>query len=111
MADPRVKELKIKTGVVKRLVKERESYEKEAEQHATKVEKMKAEGGDEYVIRKAVEVLQETRQMVPDCTRRLQQAVDDLSRLTESSEKDLAETEEFQTARTQLTTAQAALKA
>lgn len=32
MADPRIKTLKIKTGVVKRLAKEKVVYEKEAEQ-------------------------------------------------------------------------------
>ena len=55
-ADPRLRQLKIKTGVVKRLGKEKMSYKKEAEQQTAKVEKMKAEGKDEYDIKKMGEV-------------------------------------------------------
>lgn len=44
MADPRVKTLKIKTGVVKRLTKEKLMYIKETEQQREKVEKLKASG-------------------------------------------------------------------
>ena len=39
MADPRVRQIKIKTGVVRRLVKERVMYEKEAKQQEEKIEK------------------------------------------------------------------------
>lgn len=44
MADPRIKTLKIKTGVVKRLTKEKLMYIKETEQQREKVEKLKASG-------------------------------------------------------------------
>lgn len=44
MSDPRIKTLKIKTGIVKRLTKEKITYIKEAEQEEKKVEKYKAEG-------------------------------------------------------------------
>lgn len=44
MADPRIKTLKIKTGVVKRLTKEKLMYIKEAEQQREKVEKLKLSG-------------------------------------------------------------------
>ena len=46
-ADPRLKKLKIQTGVVKRCGKEKLSYRKEANQQKEKVEKMKAEGREE----------------------------------------------------------------
>ncbi|KAG8524619.1 Tubulin-specific chaperone A [Galemys pyrenaicus] len=52
MADPRVRQIKIKTGVVKRLVKEKVMYEKEAKQQEEKIEKMKAEDGENYAIKK-----------------------------------------------------------
>ncbi|XP_065731009.1 tubulin-specific chaperone A isoform X2 [Phocoena phocoena] len=52
MADPRVRQIKIKTGVVKRLVKEKMMYEKEAKQQEEKIEKMKAEDGENYAIKK-----------------------------------------------------------
>lgn len=44
MADPRIKALKIKTGVVKRLTKEKLMYIKETEQQREKVEKLKESG-------------------------------------------------------------------
>ncbi|XP_063312783.1 tubulin-specific chaperone A [Pelobates fuscus] len=101
MADPRIRQIKIKTGVVKRLTKEKAMYEKEAIQQEEKVEKMKSEGGDEYVIRKQIEVLQESRMMIPDCQRRLEAAHTDLVQLLDN-EKDLEETEEFKDARSVL---------
>ena len=47
MSDPRMKQLKIKTGVLKRVGKEKLSYRKEADQQKAKIEKMKAEGREE----------------------------------------------------------------
>jgi tubulin-specific chaperone A len=71
MADPRIRQITIKTGVVKRLTKEKTIYEREAENQKTRIEKLKAdEHGDEHMIRKQEEVLQESLMMVPDCQRR-----------------------------------------
>uniref|UniRef100_A0AC11EDM4 Tubulin folding cofactor A n=1 Tax=Ovis aries TaxID=9940 RepID=A0AC11EDM4_SHEEP len=119
MADPRVRQIKIKTGVVKRLVKEKMMYEKEAKQQEEKIEKMKAEDGENYAIKKQrcelnahvlpslhvsqvvllqAEILQESRMMIPDCQRRLEAAHTDLLQLLES-EKDLEEAEEYKEAR------------
>ena len=44
MSDPRLRTLKIKTGVVKRLAKEKVTYEKEAEQQRDRVQKYKDQG-------------------------------------------------------------------
>lgn len=68
-----------------------------------KLDKLKSDNGDEYVLRKAAEVLQvcvwmiiviyianclkETRQMIPDCTRRLNKAIDELSNAIDSIDK------------------------
>ncbi|MBN3279187.1 TBCA protein, partial [Polyodon spathula] len=101
MADPRVRQIKIKTGVVKRLAKEKVMYVRETQQQAEKVEKMKAEAGDEYVIKKQIEVLQESEMMIPDCERRLGVACRDLAQLLEN-EADLAELEEFKEAQAML---------
>ncbi|XP_074059754.1 tubulin-specific chaperone A [Macrotis lagotis] len=98
MADPRVRQIKIKTGVVKRLVKEKMMYEKEAKQQEEKVEKMKAEDGENYAIKKQTEILQESRMMIPDCQRRLEAACSDLLQLLDN-EKDLEESEEYKDAR------------
>lgn len=70
MADPRVKQLRIKTGVVKRLFKEKISYEKEAVSQRNRIDKFKGEGKDEHVIRKEEEVLQECLMIIPDSQRR-----------------------------------------
>lgn len=91
--DPRIRQLKIKTGVCKRSGKEKASYVKEAEQQKAKIEKMKAEGKDEYEIRKMGEVLQETQQMVPDCHRRLVKAREELEKMIAEMEADFGESE------------------
>jgi tubulin-specific chaperone A len=91
MADPHVRQIKIKTGVVKRLVKEKVMYEKEAKQQEEKIEKMKAEDGENYVIKKQAEILQESRMMIPDCQRRLEAAYTDLQQTLVS--KDLPSTQ------------------
>ncbi|XP_029025616.1 tubulin-specific chaperone A [Betta splendens] len=98
MADPRIRQIKIKTGIVKRLAKEEIAYITEAKQQEQKVERLKAEAGDDYVIKKQMEVLQESRMMIPDCHRRLAIAHADLVQLLET-EEDLAESEEFKEAK------------
>lgn len=98
MADPRIKTLKIKTGVVKRLTKEKLVYEKEAEQQKLRVEKLKEAGKDDYDIRKQEEVLQESLMMVPDCQRRLNTAYEDLKKVIDE-ELDLTETTEYSQAK------------
>ncbi|XP_056370694.1 tubulin-specific chaperone A [Oenanthe melanoleuca] len=98
MADPRLRQIKIKTGVVRRLAKEKIMYEKEAKQQEEKIEKMKAEACDDYGIKKQVEILQESRMMIPDCQRRLEVAHAELTQLLEN-EKELEEAEEYKEAR------------
>lgn len=70
MADPRLKAIKIKTGVVKRITKEKIVYEREVEEQKENIEKFKKAGKDEYDIRKQEEVLQECLMMIPECKRR-----------------------------------------
>jgi tubulin-specific chaperone A len=48
MSDPRIRTLKIKTGVVKRLAKEKVTYEKEAALQRDKIQKLKEQGKDYY---------------------------------------------------------------
>ena len=99
-SDPK-RQLKIRTGVVKRLDKEKKSYEKEAVQLEEKVAKMRSEGRDEYEIKKAVEVLEESRMMVPDCQKRLTAAIEELKTLVQA-QQELSQTEEFKAAQEQL---------
>ncbi|KAF8793818.1 Tubulin-specific chaperone A like protein [Argiope bruennichi] len=95
--DPRIKQIKIKTGVVKRLAKEKLMYEKEAEKEKTKLEKMQATGEDDYLIRKQEEVIKESLMMVPNTMKRYQMAYNELQEILDN-EQELAETEEYQAA-------------
>lgn len=59
MADAKlIRELTIKTNVVKRLVKEAACYEKEAEKQREGIKKMEQNDPDDYNIKKAREQLQ-----------------------------------------------------
>lgn len=70
MSDPRIRMIKIKTGVLKRLTKEKTVYEREIDQQKQRIEKLRSEGKDEHVMRKEEEILQESHMMVPDSHRR-----------------------------------------
>lgn len=94
MADPRLKQITIKTGVLKRLAKEKTVYEREAEAQKKRVERIKEDGQDEHVIKKQEEVLQESLMMLPDCQRRLVKAYDDLNELLRN-EEELKDTKEY----------------
>nr|XP_054756614.1 tubulin-specific chaperone A-like [Lytechinus pictus] len=96
-ADPRLRNIKIKTGVLKRCTKEKVMYEKEVVSQEKKVETMKAGGDDEYNIKKQIEVLEESKMMIPDCTRRIRSAFTDLQNLIDQ-EEELKEAEEYQIA-------------
>ncbi|XP_032664299.1 tubulin-specific chaperone A [Odontomachus brunneus] len=94
MSDPRVRTLKIKTGVVKRLAKEKITYEKEAAQQRERIQKLREQDKDGYDIKKQEEVLQESLMMVPDCQRRLVKAFEELKKILDT-EQDLKEFEDY----------------
>lgn len=94
MADPRLKQIKIKTGIVKRIAKEKVCYDKEANDQRARVQKLKDEAKEEYYIKKQEEVLQETLMMVPDCQRRLEKAYEELKNILKT-ETDLQNADEF----------------
>lgn len=94
MSDPRIRTLKIKTGVVKRLAKEKITYEKEAAQQRERIQKLKEQDKDGYDIKKQEEVLQESLMMVPDCQRRLVKAFEELKKILDT-EQDLKEVEDY----------------
>ncbi|XP_035667272.1 tubulin-specific chaperone A-like [Branchiostoma floridae] len=96
-SDPRLRQIKIKTGVVKRIGKEKTMYGKEVLKEEERLEKFKSEGKDDHDIRKQEEVLQESKMMIPDCRRRLMTAHEELTKMLEA-EADLNETEEFKAA-------------
>ncbi|KAK2588456.1 hypothetical protein KPH14_004445 [Odynerus spinipes] len=96
------------TGVVKRLAKEKVTYEKEAAQQREKVQKLKEQDKDGYDIKKQEEVLQESLMMVPDCERRLVKAFEELKNILET-EQDLKEVEDYIEAQKVLQEAEAQL--
>jgi tubulin-specific chaperone A len=93
-SDPRLKKLKIQTGVVKRCGKEKLSYRKEANHQKEKLEKMKKEGKDDMEIKKMNEQVQESLMMIPDCHRMLKKGVKELKNLIEELESDFGNLEE-----------------
>lgn len=109
MSDQRIKQLRIQTGVVKRIIKEKQMYEKEVEQTENRIQKMKDEGRDEYDVRKMGEVLAESKMMGPDCVKRLTTAVEDL-KTKMSDADDLKETEEYKEAAKHLADAEKVLE-
>ena len=107
-----LKDLKIKTGVAKRLLKELASYKKEVEKDEAKVASMRELGADPHDLKQQVRtllcvtgfqhgytstndadlhphaqeaVLAESRMMVPDCQKRLENAFYDLESLVVST--------------------------
>ncbi|CAG9460159.1 unnamed protein product [Pedinophyceae sp. YPF-701] len=72
------RELKIKTGVVKRTHKELGLYKKESEREAGKLETMKGQGADEHDVRHQENVLHESKMMIPETEQRLKTGVAEL---------------------------------
>eukprot|EP00914_Ancora_sagittata_P015468 GHVO01030630.1.p1 GENE.GHVO01030630.1~~GHVO01030630.1.p1 ORF type:complete len:110 (+),score=20.84 GHVO01030630.1:120-449(+) len=96
-----IKQIKIRTGVVKRIGKECIMYAKEVTKQEEHIEKMKTDGKDEYDIRKQHEVLEESRMMIPDTNRRLKSAKEELTQLLDGN-SHLKEAEEYTAAQTVL---------
>ncbi|KAJ2849876.1 hypothetical protein IWW36_002319 [Coemansia brasiliensis] len=93
---PILKSLKIKTGAVKRLVREREVYILEVDQQRDRIDKLRQkEGVDDADIRKQNEVLEETLQMIPYMERRIREAMQDLENLVLAAKKDGTEVPEL----------------
>uniref|UniRef100_K3XAJ4 Tubulin-specific chaperone A n=1 Tax=Globisporangium ultimum (strain ATCC 200006 / CBS 805.95 / DAOM BR144) TaxID=431595 RepID=K3XAJ4_GLOUD len=72
------RQFKIKVGTLRRVKKDLEYYAKEHAAQALKIEKMRADGKDEYDVKKQEEVLVETETMLPDCQMRLKEAAQDV---------------------------------
>ncbi|KAG0719198.1 Tubulin-specific chaperone A [Chionoecetes opilio] len=97
MSENLVKQLRIKTGVLKRCCKELIMYQKEGVQLQEKIKKMQDEGQDVYYIKKQDQLLQETNTVIPDCQKRFNKAHHDLKTLVEE-EKSVEESEEYKAA-------------
>jgi len=101
MSDQVLKQIRINTGVVKRIFKETIMYKKETEEIQTTIDKMEADGKDPYDIKKRKELLDESKMMIPDCEGRLKQAIEKLTNLLENN-KESSEEELYVAAKTVL---------
>lgn len=88
MADPRIRQITIKTGVVKRLSKEKTVYKKEVINEENRLEKFKTQGADSHVLKKQEEVIQECLMMVPDCQKRYVFLKFSWSKITDGQHKE-----------------------
>ncbi|KAI3411823.1 hypothetical protein GPALN_001886 [Globodera pallida] len=78
------KDLKIKMGVLKRYLQEVDYYQKEVQQQTEKVSTLRAEETDQYIVKKAIELLQENQQMVSLSTQNVRKAAAELNSLAEN---------------------------
>lgn len=105
MSNPNLRELKIKTGVLKRLIKEKTAYEIEVDQQKQRLEKLRNEGGESHVLKRNEEILQETLVMIPDSHRRLVKAFEDLNECL-IRDAELKQTPDYEAAMEALQSAQ-----
>lgn len=78
---PTLRDIKIKTGVVKRTGQELVMYQKEKEKQKERIVNLIKNGADSHDISKQNEVLEETVLMLPDCKARLVKAHKELTDL------------------------------
>jgi len=91
------KQLKIKTGVVKRLAKEKTLYAQENQDQKLKLDKFVADSADDWDIKNGKRLLEESERMITDTNKRLGAAVRELRDLVIQSKADpaLAEAQEL----------------
>ncbi|KAL7423201.1 hypothetical protein Q5752_002501 [Cryptotrichosporon argae] len=108
-----VRQLKIKTGVVRRLFKEETSYESEVTANRARLDKLRTEGADGADIRNAERVVADSEQMVPRTRRALEEAVVVLDDLLDGlkPDADVAASAEYTDAFSLVQQVQAAWKA
>ena len=90
MTSEAVKQLKIKTGSVKRLIKEAAYYKKELGESEARLQKMKDDGLEAHGLKQQENVVDESRAMIPESAARLEAAVTDLKVFMEDHAEDIA---------------------
>eukprot|EP00123_Amoebidium_parasiticum_P010431 comp20099_c0_seq1/m.24777 comp20099_c0_seq1/g.24777 ORF comp20099_c0_seq1/g.24777 comp20099_c0_seq1/m.24777 type:complete len:110 (-) comp20099_c0_seq1:236-565(-) len=103
-----LRNVKIKTGVVKRVTTEVSMYRQEVLDVEARIKRLGEEGKDPYYLKKQDEVLGEAKQMVPDTLRRLEAAVQALRDILDG-DAELEGTEEEAAARQALVDAEAVM--
>lgn len=91
--------LKIKTGSCNRCFKEYNYYKIELQKETDRLTGMQERGDEETKLKQQQNVIEETKQMIPNTQSRLNQAYADLKKfLDEVSEEAVVETEEYKNA-------------
>lgn len=67
--------LEIRVKALVRLLKDEKLYHQELAEQQAVVDAMKARGADEYDLKKQIEVLEDTRQMIPALRGKVQEAL------------------------------------
>ncbi|KAG0149595.1 hypothetical protein CROQUDRAFT_669116 [Cronartium quercuum f. sp. fusiforme G11] len=94
-------QLKIKTGVLQRLIKEEKFYHQELIEQTIKLESLSSskplpnDDDYEWKLRKQKEVIEETKKMIPDAQLRLSKSLAELQELVAAHEEEWADTEEL----------------
>jgi archaellum component FlaC len=97
------KPLKIKANGLKRIYKEYFSYKKETQQDEAKLEKLKAEGKDSYVIAQQEKVVVESKAMIHDTGSRFRVWYDEVAEMVGSIKDELTmATEDYKEAKKSL---------
>lgn len=89
------KKLKILLNSLKRLKKEVTYYNKELIENESKLNKMIEESKDEYDIKKQQEITDETKMMIPNATKRLQDKIFEFENFMQDAQFDLNLDEEI----------------
>lgn len=85
-------QLQIKVNALKRLIKEETLYTHEVEEQEKYVKQMELNQADEYELKKQIQVLNESKKMVPEVTKKIEQHKESLRSFLESynGEEDIA---------------------
>ncbi|CAH6721610.1 tubulin-specific chaperone A [[Candida] jaroonii] len=81
-------QLAIKTNALKRLIKEKSLYSQEVEDQSKYVQQLKASNSDEYELKKQIEVLEESKRMVPQVDSKIEAMKKSLKDFLESYNGD-----------------------
>lgn len=88
-----LKNLKIKTGIGRRILKELYSYTKEVDRETAKVNLMRESNADAHDLKQQENVLAESKMMIPDVKKRLETALSNLQSAIAEALKDEANAE------------------
>lgn len=102
-----LRQIKIKTGVLKRCVKEYQSYQQEKVVMEEKFEKLKADNAEEGVLRRAEECVADCVAVLPSLAQKVNAGIPELQALLEENgdNEELVQTEDWAVANQQLAAA------